>query len=98
MQMLSAPAWTTLVEDKIIVSIFYRVLYVVYFDQHFGAAHHQMLVEIVIFSIFSAKKLKKALKKSRNLQQIFAKDTFFKFTPKRWSTVLCMVYFMCSIK
>ena len=43
-----------------------------------------MLVEIVIFSGFSAKKLKKA----RNLQHIFAKNTFFKFAPEHWSTVL----------
>ena len=39
---------------------------------------------IVIFSIFNSKKLKKA----RNLQQNLAKITFFKFAPKRWSTVL----------
>ena len=39
---------------------------------------------MVIFSIFSAKKAKKA----RNLQQIFAKNTFFEFAPERWSTAI----------
>ena len=43
-----------------------------------------MLVQIVIFSIFDAKKLKKA----RNLQQISEKNSFFEFAPERWSTVL----------
>ena len=46
----------------------------------FGCCALQTLVEIVIFSIFSAKR-------ARNLQQIFAKNMFFKFTPKCWSTV-----------
>ena len=40
------------------------------------------LVEIVIFSVFCAKKLKKA----KNLPQNCAKNTFFKFAPERWST------------
>ena len=43
------------------------------FRPKFGCCAPQMLVKIVIFSVFSAKKLKKA----RNLQQIFAKDMFF---------------------
>ena len=41
----------------------------------------QTLVEIVIFSVFSAKKQEIS---SKFLQKTF----FFKFAPKRWSTVL----------
>ena len=54
------------------------------FRPAFGCCALQTLVEIVIFSFFSAKKLKKAI----NFQQIFAKNMFFKFAPERWSTVL----------
>ena len=44
-----------------------RALCVVYFDQRFGAAHPRMLVDLVIFSIFCAKKPKKR-KKVANLE------------------------------
>ena len=43
------------------------------FRPAFGCCAVQSLVKRIIFSIFSAKKLKKA----RNLQQIFAKNMFF---------------------
>ena len=43
------------------------------FHPAFGCCTPQKLVKIVIFSVFCAKKLKKA----RNLQQNFAKNTFF---------------------
>ena len=58
---------------------------VVYFDQRLGAAHStlQTLVEIVIFNVFATKNQKKA----RNLQQILAKNSFFKFALERWSAV-----------
>ena len=44
----------------------------------------QTLVEIVIFSVFNSKKLKKA----RNLKQNFAKNMFFKFAQRHWLTVV----------
>ena len=50
----------------------------------FGCCALQMLVEIVIFSIFNNKKLKKQEICSKFLQ----KTRFFKFAPKRRSTVL----------
>ena len=50
-------------------------MYVVYFDQRLGAAHAK-LVDIVIFSIFAAKNLKKQ-EIWRNLQQISVKNSFF---------------------
>ena len=64
--------------------IFY--LFVVYFDQHLGAVHPKTLVEIFIFSIFGAKKLKKC-KKSNKSGVKFSKKKFFKFAPKHWSKV-----------
>ena len=54
------------------------------FRPAFGCCALQTLVEIVIFSIFAAKNPKKA----RNLQQIYAKNSFFKFAPERWSIVI----------
>ena len=50
----------------------------------FGCCALQTLVEMAFFSIYCAKKLKKA----RNLQQNYAKHIFLKFAPKCWSTVL----------
>ena len=60
---------------SVALTVLMIILFVVYFDQRLGAAQcaPQRLVEIVIFSVFCAKKLKKA----RNLQQNFAKNTFF---------------------
>ena len=71
---------------SVALTVLMIILFVVYFDQRLGAAQcaPQRLVEIVIFSDFCAKKLKKA----RNLQQNFAKTRFFKFSPECWSTVL----------
>ena len=49
------------------------------FRPAFGCCARQTLVEIVIFSVFCAKKCKK---KARNLQQISAKNSFFLFILK----------------
>ena len=50
---------------------------VAYFNQHVGADCWalQMLVEIFIFDVYYAEKLKKC-KKSRNLQETLAKNRF----------------------
>ena len=57
------------------------------FQPAFGFCAPQTLVEIVIFSIYCAKKLQKR-KKVLNLMQKLAKKVFFKFASKRWSSVL----------
>ena len=46
-----------------------------------------MLVEILIFNVFHAEKLKNR-KNETNLQQNLAKTGFLKFAPKHWSSVL----------
>ena len=54
------------------------------FRPAFGCSALQMLVEIVIFSIFCAKNIK-----SKKFAVNFCKKkVFFKFAPKRWSTVI----------
>ena len=54
------------------------------FRPAFGCCPLETPVEIVFFSAFAAKNLKKA----RNLQQISIKNTFFCISPKRWLPVL----------
>ena len=53
----------------------------------FGCDTLQRLVEIFVFNIFNAKKLKKE-KKRKKFAAKFYKKRFFKFAPKRWSSVL----------
>ena len=53
-----------------------------YFDQRLGAAHSKRWSK----ESFSAFFVLKSFKKARHLQQNFAKNTFFKFASKRWST------------
>ena len=53
------------------------------FQPAFGCCAPQTQVEIVMFSICYAKKLKKHQKET-NLLQNLAKNGFLKFAPKRW--------------
>ena len=55
------------------------------FQPAFGCRALQMLVEIVIFSVFTVKKLKK---KQEICSKFLQKTCFLKFAPERWSTVL----------
>ena len=55
-----------------------------YISTAFGCCTLQTLVEIVIFSVFNVK----MLKKQEICSKILQKTCFFKFEPKRWSTVL----------
>ena len=57
------------------------------FWRGFWCCPPQTLVEIVIFSVFCDKKIKK-FKKAPNLIQKLAKKMFFKLAPKRWLKVL----------
>ena len=57
------------------------------FRPAFGCCAPQLLVKIVIFCIFYAKK-QKNFKKVTNLMQNLAKNGFFKFASKCWSSVL----------
>ena len=55
------------------------------FRPAFGVRSTQTLVEMVIFSLFAAKKLKK---KQEICSKFLQKTVFFKFAPERWLTVL----------
>ena len=54
------------------------------FPPVFGCCALQILVEIVIFSAFCAKKPKK----QEIWRKVLQKTRFLKFAPERWSTVL----------
>ena len=68
-------------DSDCIVSIIHRVLYI---STSIWVLRTPNAVKIFIFSIFCAKKLLKMQKK----WQIWYKKRFFKFAPKRWSSVL----------
>ena len=58
------------------------------FRPAFGCCTPQTLVEIVIFSIFCAKNLKKCKKRNKFGEKFGKKTGFFQFAPKLWLSVL----------
>ena len=67
------------------------------FQPGFGCYTFQTLVEICFFNIFWSKKLKKG-EKARNLIWNLAKNGFFKFAPKCWSSELISIIYYFNRK